>query len=338
MDQTLDQLIKERKIGFRGRGGFRYGGSRRGYSNNRGFGGRGRGFNTRGRSSFQQRGQMRQRRGFANRRGFGNRGFSNFRGQRRGFYNFESQRGAFGRGRGAGYRRGGFNQSPMLRPSYNRPGFFGVRRGGVMKRQMGGFRNAGQMVNSTPAKLYISNLDFGVTNEDIKELFTEFGRVRRYGVNFAQGGQSLGTAEVQYENRSSALRAIQKYNNVPLDGRPMKLAVSGPSRNDTTVVSPTSRMMQQPVRNNFRGVGRGVSKKLVERSKNTLMRGRGRGGAGRGFRGSFGRGGRGGAFRGRRGQMRGRGSGSGRGRGGKKPETPTQEQLDADLDEFTAQS
>lgn len=205
-----------------------------------------------------------------------------------------------------------------------------------MKRPMGGYRNAGQAVDLTPAKLYISNLDFGVTNEDIKELFTEFGRVRRYGVNFAQGGQSLGTAEVQYENRSSALRAIQKYNNVPLDGRPMKLAVSGPSGNSTTVVSPGPRVTQPPMRNNLRGIGRGVSKRLVERSKFMLNRGRG---AGRGFRGSFGRGARGGTFRGRRGgNIRGRGAGMYRGRGGKKSELPTQEQLDADLDAFTAQS
>ena len=330
MDQTLDQLIKDRKIGFRGRGTMR-GGNRRGFSNNRGFS-RGRGFNNRGRSSFQQRGQSR---GFVNRRGFNNRGFSNFRGQRGDYFNqrnFQFQGRGFGRGRFTGFRRG-FNQSPMF---FNRPRSFGIQRGGVMKRSMGGFRNAGQAVDLTPAKLYISNLDFGVTNEDIKELFTEFGRVRRYGVNFAQNGQSLGTAEVQYENRNSALRAIQKYNNVPLDGRPMKLAVSGPSGNNTTIVSPGPRIMQQPMRNNLRGVGRGVSKRLVERSKLMLTRGRG---AGRGFRGSFGRGGRGATFRGRGGgNFRGRGSGMYRGRGGRKSGMPTQEQLDADLDKFTAQS
>lgn len=225
--------------------------------------------------------------------------------------------------------RGYFNR-PM---SFNRGrNNFGIQRGGVMKRQTGGFRGARQMTSNAPVKLYISNLDFGVTNEDIKELFTEFGRVRRYGVNFAQGGQSLGTAEVQYENRNSAMRAIQKYNNVPLDGRPMKLAVSGSPTSNVSIVA-TGQQRMQPMANNFQRVGRGVSKKLIQRSKMTLMRGRGGFAANKNTRGSFTRGGRGGALRGRRGNVRG----AGRGRGGKKA-APTQEQLDADLDAFTAKN
>ena len=331
MDQTLDQLIKERKIGFRGRGMARGGGRRGNF--NRGFQGRG-GFNRN--RPFQKRGQFRQQRGFVNRRGNTFRG--GFRGQLRQNYgqrNFQNRgRGFGGRGRQMMSGRGSYNR-PM---SFNRGrNYFGVQRGGVMKRQTGVFRGTRQMTNNAPVKLYISNLDFGVSNEDIKELFTEFGRVRRYGVNFAQSGQSLGTAEVQYENRNSALKAIQKYNNVPLDGRPMKLAVSGPPTGGNFPTAATGQQRMQTVANNFQRVGRGVSKKLVQRSKMTLMGGRGGFGANRNVRGSFGRGGRGGTFRGRRGNMRQRGAGSGRGRGGKKA-TPTQEQLDADLDAFTAKN
>ena len=326
MDKTLDQLIKERKIGFRGRGTAR-GANRRGNSSNRGF--RGRGFN-RGQSFSRGRGQFRPQRSF-NGRGFRGQMRQNY-GLQRGFQN--RGRGFSGRGRPMSGRGGTFNR-PM---SFNRGrrNYFGVQRGGIMKRQTGVFGGARQMTSNVPVKLYISNLDFGVTNEDIKELFTEFGRVRRYGVNFAQNGQSLGTAEVQYENRNSALKAIQKYNNVPLDGRPMKLAVSG-SPADGVPSASISQQRMQPIANNFPRVGRGVSKKLVQRSKMTLMRGRGGAVANRNARGSFSRGGRGGMLRGRRGNVRPRGGTTGRGRGGKKA-TPTQEQLDADLDAFTAKN
>ncbi|PKA61439.1 hypothetical protein AXF42_Ash014356 [Apostasia shenzhenica] len=56
----------------------------------------------------------------------------------------------------------------------------------------------------TGTKLYISNLDFGVSNEDIK-----------------------GSAEVVYARRSDAIAAVKRYNNVQLDGKPMKIEIIG---------------------------------------------------------------------------------------------------------------
>ncbi|KAF3334618.1 THO complex subunit 4A-like protein [Carex littledalei] len=171
----------------------------------------------------------------------------------------------------------------------------------------------------TGTKLYISNLDYGVSNEDVKELFAEVGEIKRYSINYDRSGRSKGTAEVVYAKKEDAMAAIRRYNNVQLDGKPMKIEFIGTNVEVPPLppVLPTPPPLLQspfpPFAMNWNPV---------------LLNGMPKSGPGRGMSAG---GPRGGAFSGR---GRGRGRGNGKARG--KPVSTAD--LDAELDKYHSEA
>ncbi|XP_028096962.1 THO complex subunit 4B-like isoform X3 [Camellia sinensis] len=128
-----------------------------------------------------------------------------------------------GRGRGRGFVSGPGparrfpNRAPTRTTPYLIPQM-------VQVQQMLAMGGSG---SESATKLYVSNLDYGVSNDDLKVLFSEVGEVKRHSIHYDRSGRSKGTAEVVFTRQSDALTAVERYNNVQLDGKPMKIELVG---------------------------------------------------------------------------------------------------------------
>lgn len=77
--------------------------------------------------------------------------------------------------------------------------------------------------------IYIGNLAYSVTEDDLREAFGKFGEVVSVNViTDGQTGRSKGFAFVEMSNDNEADTAIRELNEKPLSGRPIRVNPAKP--------------------------------------------------------------------------------------------------------------
>lgn len=77
--------------------------------------------------------------------------------------------------------------------------------------------------------IYVGNLPYSVTENDLRDAFAEFGEVARANIIMDRDtGRSKGFGFVEMPNQSEAEAAIGKLNDVDLQGRNMRVNEARP--------------------------------------------------------------------------------------------------------------
>jgi RNA recognition motif-containing protein len=75
--------------------------------------------------------------------------------------------------------------------------------------------------------MYVSNLGFHVTEDDLRKLFEEFGQVSSSKIiNDRETGRSRGFAFVEMASDEEANAAMKKLNGKELEGRAISVTVA----------------------------------------------------------------------------------------------------------------
>jgi RNA recognition motif-containing protein len=77
--------------------------------------------------------------------------------------------------------------------------------------------------------IFVSNLSFQVNDQDLQEMFAEYGEVTSAKViTDKYTGKSRGFGFVEMPEESQAKQAIQELNNAEVDGRNISVSVARP--------------------------------------------------------------------------------------------------------------
>jgi len=80
--------------------------------------------------------------------------------------------------------------------------------------------------------IYIGNLPFNLKEEELKEIFEEYGEVSSAKIISDKfTGRSKGFGFVEIENDEAAQKAIEELNNAEVGGRNIKVNESKPREN-----------------------------------------------------------------------------------------------------------
>jgi RNA recognition motif-containing protein len=83
-------------------------------------------------------------------------------------------------------------------------------------------------------KLYVGNLAFETTSNDLQTLFAQAGTVESVSlIEDRETGRSRGFGFVEMQTKEEGAAAIEKFNGQEVSGRALKVNVAKPRENST---------------------------------------------------------------------------------------------------------
>ncbi len=127
--------------------------------------------------------------------------------------------------------------------------------------------------------IFIANLDFGITSEDLKATFSQFGEVTYAHVVYDnKTKKSKGFGYVEMENSDQAIQAIEALNGLDVNGRAIDVKIASPKGNRPTKVSKpkkefsTQRNERQDFSRKPREYSKSTSSTVKEEQPKRVMR------------------------------------------------------------------
>ncbi|KAI0537987.1 hypothetical protein GGR58DRAFT_321233 [Xylaria digitata] len=98
-------------------------------------------------------------------------------------------------------------------------------------------------------KIKVENLHYDLSESDLDGLFSKIGPVAKLELLYDRAGRSEGVAFVTYERRDDALDAIREFNGANAKGQPIRMSIisSAPRRNPFGTASMPSRPLAERI-------------------------------------------------------------------------------------------
>lgn len=79
-------------------------------------------------------------------------------------------------------------------------------------------------MSGMPSKVFVGNLDFNTTKEEVQALFSQIGELRDVFLPVdRESGRKRGFAFVEFSSDEDAAKAIEKFNGYQLGGRALRV-------------------------------------------------------------------------------------------------------------------
>ena len=97
-------------------------------------------------------------------------------------------------------------------------------------------------------KLYVGNLSYTVTSDELRKLFAEAGTVvDAVVISFKDTGRSKGFGFVEMETEEAAKAAIEKFNGSDMGGRKIIVSEARAQESSVSGVAPAASPVSAPV-------------------------------------------------------------------------------------------